>query len=58
MDPKLNLKPIELIDVGIDKFTKIPIPILNENMISTFEMENNVPSDTFILQRFYRWLRV
>lgn len=49
MDTKLIFKPLELIDIGIDKFTKIPIPILNENMISTFNTDNDIPSDTFIL---------
>lgn len=49
MDTKLNFKPVELIDVGIDKFTKIPIPILKENIVSTFDMDDNIPSDTFIL---------
>jgi len=47
MDSKLSLKPSELIDIGIDKYTKIPIPILNENMIPTFEKENGVPVDSF-----------
>ncbi len=46
MDPKLTLKPIELIDVGIDKLTKIPIPILSNNMVSTFDVENGVPTDS------------
>jgi hypothetical protein len=49
MDPKLKLKPIELLDVGIDKLTKIPIPILNENMLSTYDMDNGVPADSFLL---------
>jgi hypothetical protein len=48
MDKKLYLKPIELIDIGIDKLTKIPVPILNENIVSTFDMENGLPSDSFI----------
>ena len=48
MDPKLKLKPIELLDIGIDKLTKIPIPILNDNVISTFNMDNGVPTDSFI----------
>jgi len=50
MDPKLKLKPVELIDIGIDKYTKIPVPILNDNVITTFDMENGVPTDTFILE--------
>jgi hypothetical protein len=49
MDSKLKFKPIELLDIGIDKLTKIPIPILNDNIISTFDMENGVPTDSFIL---------
>lgn len=48
MDPNLRLKPIELLDIGIDKHTKIPIPILNNNVISTFNMDNGVPVDSFI----------
>ena len=47
MDPKLKLKPIELLDIGIDKHTKIPVPILNDNVVSTFNMENGAPSDSF-----------
>lgn len=46
MDPKLTLKPIELIDIGIDKLTKIPVPILYDNMISTFDIEDGVPTDS------------
>lgn len=49
MDPKLQLKPIELLDIGIDKLTKIPVPILNDNMVSTFDTDNGVPSDSFVL---------
>lgn len=49
MDSKLKFKPIELLDIGIDKLTKIPIPILNNNIISTFDMDNGVPTDSFIL---------
>lgn len=49
MDSKLKLKPVELLDVGIDKHTKIPIPILNENILSEFDMENGLPTDTFIM---------
>jgi Leucine-rich repeat (LRR) protein len=49
MDSKLKLKPIELIDIGIDKHTKIPIPILSENIISTYDIENGLPSDVFKL---------
>lgn len=49
MDPKLKLKPVEIIDIGIDKHTKIPIPILNENIIPTYTVDNGVPSDTFII---------
>lgn len=49
MDPNLKLKPIELLDIGIDKHTKIPIPILNNNVISTFDMENGIPVDSFVL---------
>jgi hypothetical protein len=48
MDKKLKLKPIELLDIGIDKLTKIPVPILSDNMVSTFDMENGLPSDSFI----------
>jgi hypothetical protein len=49
MDPKLKLKPVELIDIGIDKLTKIPTPILNNNTISTYTVENGVPIDTFVI---------
>lgn len=48
MDPKLKLKPTELIDIGIDKYTKIPVPILTTNMVSTIDIENGVPTDSFI----------
>lgn len=48
MDPNLKLKPIELIDIGIDKLTKIPVPILNQNIVSTFDINNGLPTDTFI----------
>jgi len=37
MDPKLKLKPIELIDIGIDKHTKIPVPILTTNIVATYD---------------------
>jgi len=47
MDPKLTFKPIELLDVGIDKLTKIPVPILIDNMISTFDNDDGVPVDSF-----------
>jgi len=36
-DPNLIYKPIELIEIGIDKHTKIPIPILNENLLITYD---------------------
>ena len=49
MDTKLKLKPIELIDIGIDKLTKIPVPILNDNMVSTFDNDNGVPVDSFTI---------
>lgn len=49
MDSKLFFKPSELIDIGIDKLTKIPVPILNNNVISTYDTANGVPSDSFIL---------
>ena len=32
-DPLLTYKPIELLEIGVDKHTKIPIPILNENLL-------------------------
>ena len=32
-DPNLTYKPIELIEIGVDKHTRIPIPILNENLL-------------------------
>lgn len=41
MDPKLKLKPIELIDIGIDNHTKIPVPILTSNVVATFNESNN-----------------
>lgn len=47
MDSNLILKPIELLDIGIDKLTKMPVPILNENMVSTFDNDNGVPTSTF-----------
>lgn len=50
MDPKLKLKPTELIDIGIDKYTKIPVPILSSNMISIFDIENGIPTDSFIFK--------
>lgn len=44
MDTLLTLKPIELIDIGIDKLTKIPIPILNENVVSDWDYDSmNLP---------------
>jgi len=46
MDPKLKLKPVEILDIGIDKLTKIPVPIYNDNVVSTYDMENNLPTDT------------
>jgi hypothetical protein len=49
MDTKLKLKPIEVLDIGIDKLTKIPVPILNVNMVSTYDMDGGVPSDSFLL---------
>jgi hypothetical protein len=50
MDSKLYLKPIELLDIGIDKLTKIPIPILNNNIITISNTENGIPSDSFIIK--------
>ena len=47
MDTSLTLKPIELIDIGIDKLTKIPIPILSDNMISIYNIdESGIPIDS------------
>lgn len=37
-DPNLIYKPIELIEIGVDKHTKIPIPILNENLSITYDL--------------------
>lgn len=36
-DPNLTYKPIELIEIGVDKHTKIPIPILNENLLISYD---------------------
>lgn len=47
MDTKLTFKPIELLDVGIDKLTKMPVPILNENIVSTYQNENGIPINSF-----------
>lgn len=47
MDPKLKLKPIELIDIGIDKHTKIPVPILNTNIVSTYDDTETLSTDIF-----------
>ena len=43
-DPDLIYKPIELIEIGIDKHTKIPIPILNENLQLTYDLLTGVTS--------------
>jgi len=49
MDTSLTLKPVELIDIGIDKLTKLPIPILNDNIISTLTVDDdNIPIDSLI----------
>jgi hypothetical protein len=37
-DKNLYFKPIELIEIGVDKHTKIPIPILNENMVISYDL--------------------
>jgi hypothetical protein len=37
-DPNLIYKPIELIEIGVDKHTKIPIPILSENLVITYDL--------------------
>jgi hypothetical protein len=50
MDSKLTLKPIELLDIGIDKLTKIPIPILNDNVTSEYDNDNGIPIDSFYIQ--------
>lgn len=50
MDSKLTLKPIELLDIGIDKLTKIPIPILNNNVTSEYDNDNGIPIDSFYIQ--------
>ena len=42
MDIKLSLKPIELIDIGIDKHTKMPVPIQIENIVPTDNIVNNI----------------
>ena len=43
-DPNLTYKPIELIDIGVDKHTKIPIPIQSENMQITYDLLTGVTS--------------
>lgn len=50
MDTKLSLKPIELIDIGIDKHTKMPMPILTENLVYTNDNDDGVPLNTFVLK--------
>lgn len=51
MDTLLTLKPIELIDVGIDKLTKLPVPILNDNIVSNWEYDGfNLPIDYIIIE--------
>lgn len=51
MDTLLTLKPIELIDIGIDKLTKIPIPILNENVVSDWDYDSmNLPIDYIVIE--------
>jgi len=43
-DPNLIYKPIELIEIGIDKHTKIPIPVLTENLQITYDLLTGVTS--------------
>jgi len=43
-DPNLTYKPIELIDIGVDKHTKIPLPILTENLLITYDLLTGVTS--------------
>lgn len=50
MDTKLKFKPIELIDIGIDKHTKIPMPILADNIIFTNDVVNGVPINSFTIK--------
>jgi hypothetical protein len=45
-DPHLIYKPIELIEIGVDKHTKIPIPILNENLSITYDLLTGATSGT------------
>ena len=53
-DPNLVFKPIELIEIGVDKHTKIPIPILNENLLITYDLltgsTSGVSYNTFSFQ--------
>ena len=45
-DPNLVFKPIELIEIGVDKHTKIPIPILNDNFSITYDLLTGATSGT------------
>jgi hypothetical protein len=45
-DSNLTYKPIELIEIGVDKHTKIPIPILNENLLISYDTIIIVTGDT------------
>ena len=45
-DPNLVFKPIELIEIGVDKHTKIPIPILNDNLSMTYDLLTGATSGT------------
>jgi len=49
VDTKLRFKPIELIDIGIDKHTKMPMPILSDNIIYTNDVVDGIPINTFTL---------
>lgn len=45
-DSNLVYKPIELIEIGVDKHTKIPIPILNENLVITYDLITGTTTTT------------
>lgn len=51
MDSKLKLKPIELIDIGIDKHTKIPVPILNTNIVATYDNADNFKIEVINIEK-------
>jgi len=51
-DPNLTYKPIELIEIGVDKHTKIPIPILNENLLITSSTGYSYDSFWFKIDAF------